>query len=178
MILLMGIQGSGKGTQGKLLADTHGYKLLSMGDIIRAHVTEEQRQRMVQGHLLSDDEATTMIDQALQALPAGQDVILDGYPRTVSQAEWLFAQAASGRFSIDHVIHLTASREAVKARLLSRARVDDTDAVIQKRFDEYVRATQPLFDWLTEQGIAVDDINAERSVDAVNDDLVKLVNEK
>jgi adenylate kinase len=178
MILLMGIQGSGKGTQGSMLADAFGYKLLSMGDIIRAHATEEQRQRMLKGDLLGDDEATAMIDQALQALPAGQDCILDGYPRSISQAEWLFEQARSGRFSVDHVIHLTASRAAVKARLLSRGRVDDTEEAIETRFNAYEHATQPLFDWFAEHNIAVIDIDAERSVEQVNDDLVKLVNEK
>lgn len=178
MILVMGIQGSGKGTQGSMLAEKFGYKLLSMGDIIRAHATPEQRQRMLKGALLGDDEATKLLDQALQQLPAGQDCILDGYPRSISQAEWLFGQAAQGRFRVDHVVHLTASRQAVKARLLSRGRVDDTDKAIEARFHEYERATQPLFDWFTQQNIAVKDIDAERSVEAVNDDLVTLVNEK
>ncbi|MEO7364257.1 MAG: nucleoside monophosphate kinase [Candidatus Saccharimonadales bacterium] len=177
MILLMGIQGSGKGTQGSLLAEAYNLKLLSMGDIIRAHVTDEQRQRMLAGQLLTDEEATDLMDKALQEQEASQDTILDGYPRTVSQAQWLFEQAASGRFSVDHVIHLTARREAVKARLLSRGRADDTELAIEKRFDEYERATQPLFDWFAEQGIVVSSIDAERSVKAVNADLVKLVNQ-
>lgn len=174
----MGIQGSGKGTQGSMLAEQFGYQLLSMGGIIRAHATPEQRQRMLQGDLLGDAEATAMLDQALSQLPAGQDCILDGYPRSISQAEWLFGQAAQGRFTIDHVIHLTASREAVKARLLHRGRVDDTDEAIEKRFHEYERATQPLFDWFNQQSIHVNDIDAERSVEAVNEELVKLVNSK
>lgn len=178
MILLMGIQGSGKGTQGQLLADAFGYKLVSMGDIIRAHATDEQRQRMLTGQLLTDEEATEMVDAALQALPADQDVILDGYPRTVSQAEWLFAKAKTGRFHVDHVVHLTARREAVIERLVSRGRPDDNQASISKRLDEYERATEPLFTWFAEQGIPVENVNAERSVEQVNDDLVKLVSQK
>jgi adenylate kinase len=178
MIVLMGIQGSGKGTQGAMLADNLGYKLLSMGDIIRAGATDEQRERMLKGELLHDDEATAMIDQAINDLPADQDIILDGYPRSISQAEWLCAQADSGRFGIEHVINLTASRHAVMDRLLGRGRADDNEAAIAKRLNEYDRATTPLIDWFNSHGLSVENINAEQSIEAVNENLVKLVNEK
>jgi adenylate kinase len=176
MILLMGIQGSGKGTQGAMLADQFGYRLLSMGDIIRAKANDEQHARIVSGNLLNDDETAAMLQQALEALPAGQNCILDGFPRSIPQAEWLVAQAATGRFTIDRIVHLVASREAVKARLLNRGRADDNDQAIEKRFGEYERATDPLFDWFKAHDLVVNDVNAERSVEAVNIDLAKLVN--
>ena len=175
MILLMGIQGSGKGTQGAMLAEQFGYKLLSLGDIIRTQANDEQRARMLSGQLLRDDEASDMILQALEALPAGQNCILDGFPRSIPQAEWLVAQTATGNFTIDHIIHLVASREAVKARLLHRGRADDNDQAIEKRFDEYERATDPLFDWFKAHDLVVNDVDAERSVEDVNADLAKLV---
>lgn len=175
MILLMGIAGAGKGTQGALLAEKQGYTLLSTGDVVRAKVTEEQKARMLNGDLLRDDEVTAMIDQTLAELPDQNKVILDGYPRTIPQAEWLVAQAQAGRFDLHTAIHLVASRAAVKERLLGRARVDDNEAAIEKRFDEYERATAPIIDWLNAHGVTVRNINAERTVEAIHEDLVQQV---
>ena len=179
MILLMGIQGSGKGTQAELLAKARGYEVLTLGDLIRAQATDEQRQRMLAGQLLSDDEAAAIIERAICDLPEGVQYVLDGFPRSIPQAQWLLGKAETDdRFRIDHVIHLTATREAVKARLLHRGRADDNEISIEKRFDEYERATDPLFAWFRDQGLTVVDVNAERSVEAVGIDLIKLLNEK
>jgi adenylate kinase len=98
---------------------------------------------------------------------------LDGFPRTTKQAEWLLEQATNGRFVIEYVIHLVASYEAVKARLKGRGRADDHDEVITARFAEYEQLTEPLLEWYRQHDIEVVDVNAERTVDAVNDDLVK-----
>jgi adenylate kinase len=173
VILLMGIAGAGKGTQGTLLAEKQGYTLISMGDVVRAKVSDEQKARMLNGDLLRDDEVTAMIDQTLAELANPNQVILDGYPRTIAQAEWLVAQAQAGRFDLHTAIHLVASRAAVKERLLGRARVDDNEAAIEKRFDEYERATAPIIDWLNTHGVIVRNIDAERSVEAIHQDLVQ-----
>ena len=172
MILLMGIAGSGKGTQGKMLADQHGFHLISMGDVVRMYVTGEQREHMLAGSLLGDQEIIKIVDKVLTSLSDDEEVLLDGFPRTIPQAEWLLAQVKAGRFELKIVFHLIASRSAVKARLLSRARIDDKDNAIEARFDEYEKNTVPLLKWLTEHGIKVAEIDAERSTAAVNADLV------
>ena len=172
MILLMGIAGSGKGTQGKMLADKHGFHLISMGDVVRMYVTGEQRQRMLAGGLLDDQEIIKIVDQVLASLTDAEEVILDGFPRTIPQAEWLLDQVKAGRFKLEMAFHLVASRAAVKQRLLGRARIDDVEAAIEKRFDEYERSTAPLLEWLTEHNINVVAINAERSPTEVNADLL------
>ncbi len=173
MILLMGIAGSGKGTQGKMLADTRGYHLISMGEVLRMYVTGKQRERMLAGELLDDDEIIKIVDQVLTSLPDSEQVLMDGFPRTIPQAEWLLKQAEAGRWSLQVAFHLVASREAVKNRLISRGRIDDKQDAIEYRFSEYERSTKPLLSWLSEHGIRVIDVNAERSVEDVNDDLVK-----
>ncbi len=178
MILLMGIQGSGKGTQGKMLADQHNFHLISMGDVLRMYATPPQRDRMLAGGLLDDQEIIDIIDAVLGQLPDTEECILDGFPRTIPQAEWLMRQVQAGRFQINNVFHLVASRQAVKARLLNRGRVDDRPEAIEERINEYERSTQPLLSWLEDHGITVHNVDAERSVDQVNTDLVKLVNEK
>jgi len=172
MILLMGIAGSGKGTQGKMLSDQFGYHLISMGDVLRMYVTGEQRQRMLAGGLLDDNEIIKIVDQVLESVLDNEEVILDGFPRTVPQAEWLLEQVKSGRFQINNVFHLVASRGAVKERLLGRARIDDVEEAIEKRFDEYEKLTMPLIDWLTDHNVEVINIDAVRSQAEVNADIV------
>ena len=173
MILLMGIAGSGKGTQGKMLADKYGLHLISMGDVLRMYVTGKQRERMLAGELLGDQEIIAIVDRVLSSIPDKETILMDGFPRTVTQAEWLLQQVKQGRFQVHMALHLQASREAVKQRLLSRARIDDTDAAIEARFNEYERSTMPLLNWLRDNNIKVINIDAERSADEVNSDLAR-----
>lgn len=177
MILLMGIAGSGKGTQGKMLADKHGYHLISMGEVLRMYVTGKQRERMLAGDLLGDQEIIEIVDKVLSSLPDDEEVLLDGFPRTIPQAEWLLGQAEAGRFDVKDVFHLVASREAVKGRLVKRARIDDVETAIEKRFEEYHRSTEPLIKWLSDHGVKVVNIDAEQSQEAVNAEIVKHLDE-
>jgi adenylate kinase len=167
----MGIAGSGKGTQGKMLADKYGLHLISMGDVVRMYVTGKQRERMLAGGLLEDEEIISIVDNVLSSIPDKQTVLMDGFPRTIPQAEWLFEQVEKGRFQLDMALHLKASSEAVKQRLLSRARIDDTEEAIEARFSDYDRSTKPLLAWLSDHKIKVINVDAERSVEEVNNDL-------
>lgn len=175
MILLMGIAGSGKGTQGTMLADARGLHLVSMGEMLRMYVTGKQRERMLAGELLDDQEIITIIDQVLSSLPPGEEVLLDGFPRTIPQAEWLMEQVKAGRFELNTAFHLVASKDAVRQRLMKRGRVDDKDHAIEERFNEYERSTVPLLAWLSQHGVDVIEVNAERSVDEVNNDLMAYI---
>lgn len=177
MILLMGIAGSGKGTQGKMLADQHGLHLISMGDVLRMYVTGKLRERMLAGELLADADIIKLVDRVLRSIPDDEQVLLDGFPRTIPQAEWLLEQAKAGRFKLDTAFHLVASRQAVKERLLGRGRIDDVEDAIEARFNEYERSTTPLLKWLQEHGIKVLDIDAERPPEVVNGDLVRHLKE-
>lgn len=178
MILLIGIQGSGKGTQGTMLADSRGYHLVSMGEVLRMYVTGKQRESMLSGQLLDDNEIIEIVDKVLNSLPAGEEIILDGFPRSIPQAEWLLKQVQAGRFGLNGVFHLTASKEAVKKRLLARGRVDDVEDSIEERFKEYELTTEPILGWLKNQGIEVVDVNAERGVEEVNTDLINYLDKK
>jgi adenylate kinase len=173
VILLMGIAGSGKGTQGKMLADALGFHLISMGEVLRMYVTGPLRERMLAGGLLDDQEIIKIVDKVLSSLPDDEEILLDGFPRTTAQAEWLLEQAKAGRFQIKLAFHLVASRQAVKERLKKRGRLDDKDEAIEARFDEYERSTTPLLSWLAKHGVKVVNIDAERPVEVVNNDLIK-----
>lgn len=168
----MGLPGSGKGTQGKMLADVNGIHLLSMGDLVRMYVTGERRKQMLAGVLLDDDEIIAMLDRILRTMEDDDDCILDGFPRTIAQAEWLMEQVKQGRFEISSVIYLEVGHEAVVQRLGARGRLDDTEEVIQSRFKEYERLTHPVVEWLEQKGIPVLRIDGERSTEVVHRDIV------
>lgn len=175
MILLMGLPGSGKGTQGKMLADHHGLHLISMGEIIRMYVGGDRRQRMLAGELLDDDEVIAILERVLDSLPDDTEYVLDGFPRTVPQAEWLLKRLEGNGSKLRCVIHLTATPEAVKERLHARGRIDDKDEVIEERFREYEQLTRPLLDWYKQHGIRICDVNAERSPDQVHDEIMQVL---
>lgn len=169
MIILMGLSGSGKGTQGALLAENKGLKVISTGELLRTYGSEEQHARMKTGIFLDDDEVTALLDTALNELADQNAVILDGYPRRISQADWLIEQEQKGRFKLDKVFELEISRAAVKARLLDRARPDDHDSAIEGRFNEYEKGTLPVMEHLREAGVPVTKINGEQDVAAVHE---------
>lgn len=178
MILLLGIPGSGKGTQGKLLADTRGYHIISTGELLRTYGSDEQHQRMKTGEILGDEEVTELLDKALSHLENQDKVILDGYPRTVSQAQWLMDSDKKDRFQIRYVLHLQASREAVKARLRDRARPDDNENAVEERFNEYERKTFPLIDYFNQNGVEIVEVNGEGDIETIHKDIVAIDRER
>ena len=174
----MGLPGSGKGTQGKMLADHHGRHLVSMGEIIRLYVVGERRQQMLAGELLDDNEVIAILQRVLDSLPDDDEYVLDGFPRTVPQAEWLVKRLETKHSKITCVIHLKASAEAVKNRLRARGRIDDTDEVIEERFREYERLTHPLMEWYKSHGIKICEVNAERSPHDVHEEVMHILEMK
>ncbi|HVW23698.1 MAG TPA: nucleoside monophosphate kinase [Candidatus Saccharimonadales bacterium] len=175
MIILMGVAGAGKSMQGRLFADEHGYAWISTGELFRVLVTGQRRAQMLEGKLLSDDEVIALVDKTLKMIDVKQEFLLDGFPRTEPQADWLIEQVESGRLPLKAVFNLVASEEVVKKRLLERGRQDDTEAAIQKRFDEYRANTLPIMDHLKKAGAPVYDINADQDPIKVHDDMMSII---
>src|SRR6056297_2598632 len=113
MILFMGVVGAGKSVQGRYLSDMLGYPWISTGEILRQHVSGEKRQRMNKGELLTDDELFKIVEPVLsEHVQDGElRVILDGFPRTRVQAEWLRAFADKHEVPISCIIRLEADQE-------------------------------------------------------------------
>jgi adenylate kinase len=175
MIILMGVAGAGKSMQGKILADEHGYAWISTGEILRVLVTGKRRHEMLAGKLLSDEEMINMMDKVLELIDTKQEFVLDGFPRTVPQADWLMGQTKKGRFELSAVIHLAASEEVVRKRLLQRGRQDDTEDAIARRFSEYREVTLPIIDHMRKEGAKVCDIEASNTPRAVHDAILECV---
>lgn len=178
MIILTGVAGAGKSMQGKILADEHGYAWISTGEILRVLVTGKRRQEMLQGKLLSDDEMVTILDKVFDLIDPTQEFVLDGFPRTIPQADWLLDQVHDGRFKLTAVINLSASEDVVRERLMARGRVDDTDEAIAERFREYRAVTLPILEHFKEEKIDVCDIDAAQEARLVHDEILNCISGK
>lgn len=173
MIILTGVAGSGKSLQGKMFADEHGYAWISTGEILRVLVTGKRRHEMLEGKLLSDKEMIAILDTVLNLIEPSQEFVLDGFPRTIPQVEWLLEQVHKGRFGLTAVINLDASEEIVKKRLISRGRNDDTEEAIAARFKEYREVTLPILRHLKDEGVSVYTIDASQPPRVVHDEILK-----
>ncbi len=173
MIILTGVAGSGKSMQGKMFADEHGYAWISTGEILRVLVTGKRRHEMLAGKLLDDDEMVTILDTVLNLIDADQEFVLDGFPRTIPQGEWLLDQIHKKRFRLTAVVNLDAHEAEVRRRLMARGRRDDTEEAITERFKEYREVTLPILEYFKKEGVSVYSIDATQSPREVHDDILK-----
>lgn len=168
MIIFMGVAGSGKSMQGRMLADRQGLPWLSTGEFLRMLISGEERHDMLAGKLLDDEEIIGLVQKIFTVVNVEEEFVMDGFPRTSSQADWLLSQVKHGQLDVTAVIHLTASEEAVMERLLGRGRQDDHQEAIRERFREYEDAVKPILDQFKAAGIAVHDINGEQEPEVVH----------
>ncbi|HET8607789.1 MAG TPA: adenylate kinase [Gaiellaceae bacterium] len=149
-MLLFGPQGAGKGTQAARIASEYGIPHVSTGDMFRGAVarqTELGRQVepiMASGALVPDDLTIALIREALSELDG---FVLDGFPRTLPQAEALEPMLAEIGRELDAVLVLEVPDEVARERMLGRARADDTPEAIDTRLAAYHRETAPLVEW-------------------------------
>ena len=168
MIIFMGVAGSGKSKQGKLLADTYGLPWLSTGEFLRMLVSGQQRKDMLAGKLLDDQHIISLVQKMFAIVDTDNEFIIDGFPRTAAQADWLINHAKHGQLKINAVIHLKASQQSVRKRLISRGRQDDNHEALSERFHEYEETTLPILEQFKSSGIDVFDIDGEKSPEAVH----------
>src|SRR6476646_10923798 len=142
-IVLLGAPGSGKGTQGDVLAEHFGVPHVSSGELLRAHVATgsdlglQVASFLARGELVPDDLVLTVVGDALSGSFEAGGYVLDGRPRTLAQAERAHALAKRTGLVADAVIYLDVADDVARERLVGRAeagRVDDADlAVIERR---------------------------------------------
>jgi adenylate kinase len=169
----MGVAGSGKSVQGKLLAQDLGLRWLSTGEMLRQKVTGERQKEMLEGKLLGDEEIIKLIDEYIQEQKdENSSFVLDGFPRTLAQAKWLIDEYNDKKINIDGVVHINASRQVVKDRLLKRGRPDDNEKAISVRFEEYENFTLPIIDCFKRENISVFEVDGERKIAEVHQEIV------
>lgn len=157
-LLLIGAPGAGKGTQAAQLADRLGITHISSGDLLRRHVTEETslgkavQQYVSRGDLVPDQIVLDMLRKPIVAASESGGYVLDGFPRTVEQAQIAYETAKELGVAVQVAIHLDVPREELVRRLLARGRgADDTQAVIEHRLEVYDEKTQPMVAYYAER---------------------------
>lgn len=169
----MGVAGAGKSVQGRRLADELAVPWLSTGEFLRMLTSGDTRKHMLSGKLLNDEEIISLVRKIFAVVNTDIEFILDGFPRSVGQADWLISQAKYGQLDITAIVHITATREVVKERLLDRGRQDDTDESIEERFSEYEETILPVLDQFRNNRVPVYDIDGDKSIEEVHDQIAK-----
>jgi adenylate kinase len=162
-IVLLGAPGAGKGTQAAVLAEAIGIPHVSTGDMLRAAVAAETpvgikaKAVMDAGHLVGDDIVIAIAQERLAEGDAQKGFILDGFPRTLAQAEALDELLPRIGSGIDCCLAITVETEAIVKRLLARAeiegRADDNEETIRERMRVYDDQTAPLLDYYRGQSL-------------------------
>lgn len=156
-LILMGAPGSGKGTQAGRLATHYNLALLTMGDLLRQEIESQSAlgkriaDIVAQGQLVDDATVIELIKTHLKDCAGG--FLLDGFPRTLAQAEALSALLEDEGISLNHALFLDVPDKEVMARLAGRGRSDDSKNIIALRLKTYHEQTAPLCDYYEGRGL-------------------------
>ena len=182
-IVLLGAPGSGKGTQGRALAAHFGVRHVSTGDLLRDHIAngtelgQLARQYVQRGELVPDDVMVQIAGEAVVDAAREGGYVLDGFPRTLAQAEHAYELAGAAGVTADSVVFLDVPDDVVRERLLARdeGRVDDANpAVVERRLRVFHDETEPLLDFYRQRGILVT-VDAAQTPEKVTQDMLAAV---
>ncbi|MGW0183103.1 adenylate kinase [Nocardia sp. NPDC003345] len=170
-VVLLGPPGAGKGTQAVLLSEKLGVPHISTGDLFRANIGEqtplglEAKQYMDAGELVPSDVTNRMVRSRVGEPDASRGFVLDGYPRTVDQADALAKILDELGSELDAVLCFVVSEDTVVERMLARGRSDDNEDTIRTRLRVYRDETEPLLNYYDGLVVTVDGVG---EVDEVN----------
>ncbi|KRB28549.1 MULTISPECIES: adenylate kinase [Mesorhizobium] len=181
-LILLGPPGAGKGTQAQRLVEKHGIPQLSTGDMLRAavqagtEVGKRAKAVMDAGELVSDAIVNAIVAERIDQADCAKGFILDGYPRTLVQADAVESMLSERGISLDTVIELVVDDRALVGRIVKRAedakaagqpvRKDDNPAVFEERLREYYKKTAPLTGYYYAKG-KLKTVDGMASIDAV-----------
>jgi adenylate kinase len=170
---MLWVAGSGKSTQSQLLTATGKYRWVYIGEVLRRTVNGEDAEAMRRGELLNDDKVISYLKQEIDRIGTGPEIIIDGFPRSRYQADWLVNQHKNQLYRLSVVVHIEVPRETVLSRLKHRGRPDDTATAITLRFKEYDEAIQPIITDLKTHNVPVIVVNGEQEPLDVFGDICK-----
>ena len=175
-IVFIGPPGAGKGTQCRRLSQHLGVPHLSTGEMLRAAKVDPELGARIsgcidRGNLVPDELVTRILIERLSGDDCDSGYLLDGYPRTVRQAEMLDDYLTQRDQKLDAVLELSVDREVLVRRLVNRAtienRVDDTEETIQNRLKVFFSITEPVIDYYRQHGLLLA-VDGDQPLDGVS----------
>ncbi|MCA2978407.1 MAG: adenylate kinase [Myxococcaceae bacterium] len=158
-LVFFGPPGAGKGTQAQGIVADYGVPQISTGDILRAAVSngtplgQQAGPLMAAGKLVPDELVIGIVEERLKERDCERGFLLDGFPRTIPQAQSLEVVLQRLGKSIEHVVSLEVPDDVIHERMKGRGRADDSPATVQKRLDEFRKLTAPLKAYYQERGL-------------------------
>ena len=178
-IILFGPPGCGKGTQASFISESLSIPHLSTGDMLRSAVSSgseiglKAKNIMESGGLVSDQIVLSIVEERIEKHDCEKGFILDGFPRTVNQAEKLDLLLSTNQ-ELDCVLNIKVEEEEIIKRLIDRSREDDKPDIIKNRFKTYNLETQPLIPFYEDRKILFN-INGMQEIKKVSEDIKKVI---
>ena len=175
MIIFFGPAGSGKSTQGRIIADKYGWRWLSVGQVLRD--TGEFDEILKKDELVDDKEVVNLMNKQIEfARAEGMDIVLDGYPRDVQQAEILQTDKKTDFFgNIDCAIILNVPKKELLERIQERGREDDTMAVVERRFAIFEQNICSILPLLKERNVPIHEVDGTGEFEDVTARITKII---
>ena len=173
MIVFFGPAGAGKSVQGQMLAARNGWRWLSAGQLLRDTRDIELIKQMQTGKLVDPQKVNELMSEAIKRSKSVESVILDGYPREISQSKWLIENRSHHGRDIKLVIVLEVPKSELLKRLEVRGRIDDTPEAIDERLKIYRTEMYPILSYLTEQEVNIVHIDGVGTVGQVHDRIME-----
>lgn len=184
IIIFMGPPGAGKGTQAKKICDELKIPQISTGDILRNAIKEGTslgtlaKSYIDKGELVPDSVVIGIVEERIKQQDCKNGFLLDGFPRTIQQAEELEKLLSKMNKKIDYVINIDVPEEELVNRLLNRAKIenrtDDTEPVIRNRMKTYFQQTYPLIEYYQKKGL-LNNINGLGSIEEITHRIMNVI---
>jgi len=189
ILIFFGPPGAGKGTQASKISKEFNIPHLSTGDILRSKLFEKDalslklRKIMDSGYLVNDEILNEILLNRLKSSDCKKGFILDGYPRTIAQNNFLIDFLNSQNLNISHIFELFLNYETIYARIKSRSKIekreDDKEEVIKKRYEKYQEETEPLYGYFREKFLNnYHKVDGNQDIHKITEDILKIVQNK
>ncbi len=175
MILILGPPGAGKSVQAKLLDEQGKVQWLSVGKILRDHIStlpDVMKNQMTEGKLVNDDLVSKVLKTAIEATDDEPVILIDGFPRRRSQVQWLENYLAKNNRAITGIIHLKLPQRLSVERLRKRGRIDDDEQTVIKRYAQYEDEVLQVIEAFGGEGVPIHEIDGDNTIENIHSQIM------